>query len=292
MDLDGRGPNLATRAPVWREEQDLANRDDDRDYSRDMDRRIERTEGYSRAAKDKDRSRPRATSAPLGHPRKARKLLDADQERRPLSSRQRKDRSATKNRVEDRLPATARRATAAAISDKDTWDRMNGALSNAAGDVQDDRISEEQRRDIQRVDRAIQAYERANDRSHVVYTQVQMPSYINESNAMGYIRGNVPEGAVVEFDRYSMGVQSMHEFDQGMADDRQRNRTVVLEVATRRGMYLGGSDSRDDTSHLLPRAMRLQVVGHHEATYTRPDGTTGTRWVVQMQDVDAANWKD
>ena len=67
---------------------------------------------------------------------------------------------------------------------------------------------------------------------------------------------------------------------------------MVFEVATRRGAYLGASDSLDDTRHLLPRSMRLRVVGHQLATYVRPDGSTGKRYVVQVQDLDPAHWKD
>lgn len=292
MDVDGRGPALPTREPVWRRQEDMARRDDSRDYAKDTDRRIERTPGYSRAAKDKDRAQPRPTTAPLGHPRKARQLPGQDQARVPISSRQRKDRSATKNRVEDRMAGTVHQAVHEAISDKGTWDSMNRVLSAAAGNVQHDRIPEETRRRVQRVDRAIQAYERENDRSHVVYTQVQMPAYINASNAMGYVRRNLPEGSVIDLDRYTFATHCMHEFDAGLADRKQRERTVVFELATRRGMYMGSSDSRDDTRHLLPRSMRLRVLGHHEATYTRPDGSTGTRWVVQLQDEEPPHWKD
>lgn len=293
MDVDGAaGPGLAIREPVWRDQREMWDREDDRDEARDLDVMIETSDRYSRSAKDAGRSRPRATTAPLGHPRKARQLLGEDQERRPLSSRQRKDRSATKNRVEDRLPRTSRRAVREAVSSVQEWGAVNDALSRAVGDVQADAVSEDQRRQVQRIDRAIQAYERANDRSHVVYTQVRMPAYINESNVMGYLRNNVPEGSTVDFDRFSMGVHCLHELDPSVTGRGERERTVVFEVATRRGAYLGASDSLDDTRHLLPRSMRLRVVGHQLATYVRPDGSTGKRYVVQVQDLDPAHWKD
>jgi hypothetical protein len=59
----------------------------------------------------------------------------------------------------------------------------------------------------------------------------------------------------------------------------------VLEIQTRRGMYLGRSDSLDDTTHLLPRGLRLRVVDIHEAVFERPDGTLGRRPVVQLRDI-------
>ena len=62
-------------------------------------------------------------------------------------------------------------------------------------------------------------------------------------------------------------------------------RVAVFEISTRRGQYVGQSDSLDNTAHLLPRGMRLQVVGTHEATYQAPDGTTGSRMVIQLRDI-------
>jgi hypothetical protein len=50
-------------------------------------------------------------------------------------------------------------------------------------------------------------------------------------------------------------------------------------------MYLGRSDSVDDTAHLLPRGMRLRVAGSHQGNYQRPDGSTGRRLVIQLTDI-------
>ena len=60
---------------------------------------------------------------------------------------------------------------------------------------------------------------------------------------------------------------------------------AVFEIQTRRGAYLGHSDSQDRTDHLLPRGMEFEVVGTHEATYRAPDATTGRRMVIQLRDV-------
>ena len=58
-----------------------------------------------------------------------------------------------------------------------------------------------------------------------------------------------------------------------------------FEVQTRRGAYLGQSDKKDNTQHLLPRGMEFEVVGVQEASYRSPDGRTGSRMVVQLRDV-------
>ena len=58
-------------------------------------------------------------------------------------------------------------------------------------------------------------------------------------------------------------------------DGSNSQRTAVLKIQTRRGIYLGRSDSVDDTAHLLPRRVRLRVVGNPAATYRRRDGSTG-----------------
>ena len=60
---------------------------------------------------------------------------------------------------------------------------------------------------------------------------------------------------------------------------------AVFELQTRRGAYLGQSDKKDNTQHLLPRGLEFEVVGVQEASYRSPDGTTGTRMVVQLRDV-------
>jgi hypothetical protein len=154
-------------------------------------------------------------------------------------------------------------------------------LSSNVGDVQ--QLDERQRTQVQRIDRAIQVYERANDRGHVIYSNVQMPEWINNSNREGFIRNNFVAGRVVCFDRFTLGTHNLHQVD--LAPEQER-RSAVFEIQTRRGMYLGRSDSIDDTAHLLPRGMRLRIAGVHQATYQRPDGSTGSRQVIQLIDAD------
>lgn len=286
MDIDrGSSSNPGTKVPAWIKPEVSWDREEQRFSHREMDSMIENTPGYTRAAKDRDRATPRETSAPLGHPKKARALPSEGDVRVPLSSRQRKDRSKAKFRAQDRMSGTEHASVKALVKDDPAgWARLNDALSDAAGDMQDDRISTKDRLLGQRVDRAIQRYEQENDRGHVVYSAALMPDYINAGNIEGYAKNNFEEGQVLTFDRYTTGAHSMHELDR-VVPERDQQRVLVFEIATRRGLYLGRSDSLDDTRHLLPRGMDLEVLGSHTATYSRPDGTQGTHTVVQLGDV-------
>ena len=224
---------------------------------------------------------PRATPAEVPHPAMDRTLPEPDAIRVPLSSRQRKARSVNKRAAQDRLPATQYAATVALVSRPQRWAELNDALSDAAGDVQ--ALDEGQRREIQRIDRAVQAFERTSDRGHMVYSNVRMPQVINRSNLEGFVRNSFPVGTVVNFDRFTAGAHTMHEIED---DTAPADRSVVFEMKTRRGAYLGQSDSVDNTYHLLPRGMRLRVAGSHRASYRRPDGTLGSRHVIQLVDLD------
>lgn len=243
---------------------------------------MESMPGLTRQQRDRERAMPRATAAEVPHTAMERALPEPDALRTPLSSRQRKARSVNKRAAQERIPATQFTATQALISRTERWVELNDALSDAAGDVQ--ALEDKQRRDIQRVDRALQAFERANDRGHVVYSNVRMPAVINASNLQGYVRNNFQPGTVVHFDRFTAGAHTMHEIEDDEA--APADRSVVFEMQTRRGAYLGGSDSVDDTAHLLPRGMQLGVAGSHQANYRRPDGSVGNRYVVQLVDLD------
>ena len=257
-------------------------RRDDRAGARELDDAVESMPGLSRQQKDRERAVPRGATGELGHPRMERTLPAAGQVRAPLSSRQRKARSAAKRAVQDRLPDTQHAAVQRLLERPQRWREVNDALSQATGDAQ--ALEETTRTQVQRVDRAVQAYERANDRGHVVYSNVRMPASINRSNLEPFVGHNFKAGRVLEFDRFTAGAHTLHELEVG-PDDPDAQRTAVFEIQTRRGMYLGRSDSVDDTGHLLPRGMRLRVAGVHTATFRRPDGSTGRRQVIQLTDI-------
>lgn len=259
-----------------------SDRKDDRAGARELDQAVEQMPGLNRQQRDRERAVPRDTTGELGHPRMARALPAAAEVRRPLSSRQRKARSVTKLAVQDRLPDTQHAALSRLVGQPQRWQDLNDALSDVTGDAQ--ALEDDQRAAVQRVDRAVQAYERSNNRGHVVYANVQMPPAINRSNLDPFVRHNFKTGTVLEFDRFTAGAHNLHQVEPG---EQHAQRTAVFEIQTRRGMYLGRSDSVDDTAHLLPRGMRLRVAGTHLAHYQRPDGSTGQRHVIQLTDITA-----
>lgn len=248
---------------------------------RELDAMTEGMGGLTRQQRDRERIAPRATTAPLAHPVMQRPLPGPQETRAPFSSRQKKARSKTRIAVQDEMPNTQYEAQARLVTDPARWRATNDALSAAAGDVQE--LPEAEQARLRRIDRSIQAYERGNDRGHVVYANVQMPPQINRSNLSRFLERNFAPGDEVAFDRYTVGTHQLHETTAHAGEDTA-GRVAVFEIQTRRGAYLGHSDSQDDTAHLLPRGMTFAVAGVHQATYAAPDGTTGTRMVVQLRD--------
>ena len=258
-----------------------ADRADSRAGLRGLDAMTEGMTGLNRMQKDRERLFPRGTTADLGHPRMRRDLPQPGQERSPLSARQRNERSKDRRTTQDTMPLTQLRAQRDLVTQPARWRSLNDQLSTNTGDVQ--ALSERDQEQVRRVDRAIQAYERHNDRGHVLYSNVRMPYYINQANLPGFLRNNFAPGDRVAFDRYTHSTHQLHE-TAGYVDDPD-GRVAVFEVQTRRGAYLGQSDKKDNTQHLLPRGMEFEVVGVQEASYRSPDGRTGSRMVVQLRDV-------
>lgn len=281
LDLDrGSSGAVSTKVAQFLPEEEAADRADTRAGYRELDTMVSQS-GMRRPSADKAMAVPAARLADLGHPRMARHLPPEGQVRVPLSSRQMSARAKIKRLTQDSLSGAGYRALQQLVTSQQRWREVNDALSDAVGDVQ--QLPEPTIRRIQRIDRAIQAFEARDPRTHVVYCNAEMPTYINDSNNEGYARNNFPIGAEVAFDRYTGATHTMHELEHDA--DRDNQRQIVLEMATRRGMYLGRSGGGgDNTGHLLPRGMQMWVVGTHRAHYRRPDGTTGTRVVVQLSD--------
>lgn len=280
LDADYGSGSLGTKQADVIAEDEFTARTDDRAGLRDLDAMVESSAGLTRQQRDRERAMPRDTTGEVGHPAMERRLPEPDAVRAPLSSRQRKARSITKHATQEKTPATEDRALMSMITDDARWRQVNDLLSENTGDVQ--ALDDQTRMHVQRLDRTIQRYERNNDRGHVVYANVRMPSMINSSNLTGFVHNAFPTGNVIEFDRYTGTAHTMHELEAGAVE---ANRTAVFEIQTRRGIYLGHSDSTDDTTHVLPRGMRLKIVGTHWARYRRPDGTQGQRQVIQLLDV-------
>ena len=138
------------------------------DQARDEDSSL------TRAARDRDRATPRDASQ-VDSARLRGDLPAEGEFRRALSGRQRKIRSAIKNQVMASAPASQHKAIRTMLTEEDAreWRRINGGLHVAAGDTQ--KLGDGDRAKVQRLDRAIQSYERLNDRTHKVYVAVELP---------------------------------------------------------------------------------------------------------------------
>jgi len=232
----------------------------------------------TRAARDRDRATPRDASQ-VGSERLRGDLPAEGDFRRALSGRQRKLRSAVKNQVMAAAPASQHKAIRSMLSDEDSqeWRRINGGLHVAAGDAQ--QLGESDRAKVQRLDRAIQSYERLNDRTHKVYVAVRLPDNHQDVRGLRDLPANLRPGSGVAFDQFTLTRHNLHE-TPGHDSDRH----VVFEVVTTRGMYMGRSDSVEDTTHLLPRGMQFEVASADYAPYETRSGGFGERLVLQLRE--------
>lgn len=232
----------------------------------------------TRATRDRDRATPRDVSH-VDSNRLRGELPPPSGFRGNLSHRQRKVRSAAKNRVMAAAPASQHRAvgTLLTAADSDEWDRINRGLHRGAGDVQT--LSDQDRVVVQRLDRLIQSYERTNDRTHKVYVSVELPERRPDIDRPEDLPDELRPGATVDFDQFTV---TRHNMDETPGHDSDRH--LVFEVVTSRGMYFGRSDSMKDTTHVLPRGMRFEVAAADFATYETGPNSYGERIVVQLQE--------
>lgn len=255
----------------------------DQDFQRLNDRVLDaaRDEDSSltRAARDRDRATPRDVSGVES----LRLLGDLPVQgafRRVISGRQRKIRSAVKNQVIASAPASQHRAVQQLLTDPDPgqWQRINRGLHRAAGDVQ--QLDGNDRKLVQRLDRVIQSYERLNDRSHKVYVAVELPDTHRDVQRLRDLPVNLRPGSAVAFDQFTVARHNIRE-TPGHDSDRH----LVFEIVTSRGMYFGRSDSVEDTTHVLPRGMRMQIVSAQDATYETESGGFDERIVLQVREI-------
>lgn len=261
---------VAESAMTEREFTRLANRI--ADEARDEDA------GLTRATRDRDRATPRDVSH-VESPRLRGELPAGGEFRHPLSARQRKIRSATKNQVINRAPATQREAVRTLLTNDDPaeWRRINGALHHAAGDVQ--KLDDKDRATVQRLDRVIQSYEQANDRTHTVYVAVKLPDTHGDISSPRELPPNLSPGAKVTFDQFTVARHSLHEVSGADSD-----RYLTFELTTSRGMYFGHSDSVEDTTHVLPRGISGEITAAESAPYDNGRGGWATRLVLQLRE--------
>ncbi|ANE83476.1 hypothetical protein A7U43_28620 (plasmid) [Mycobacterium adipatum] len=231
----------------------------------------------TRAARDRDRATPRDVSHASG---RLRGDLPAREEfREILSGRQRKIRSTVKNQVMASAPASQHAAINSMLSSEDPteWRRINERLHLAAGDAQ--QLVDTDRAKVQRLDRAIQSYERLNDRTHRVYVAVRLPDNHGDITKPSDLPTSLQPGASVAFDQFTLTRHNLHE-----TPGHDSSRYVVFEVVTSRGMYLGRSDSVEDTAHLLPRGMQFDVASAEHVAYATRSGGFNERVVLQLRE--------
>lgn len=279
--LDPEGGTISARdVKAAREviEEVMTERDFQRLSNQITDEARDSNTGLTRATRDRERATPRDVSS-VESPRLQHELADFGEFRSTLSGRQRKTRSATKNRVMASAPATQRRAVETLLGQEDPqhWRRVNYELHQAAGEVQ--QLSDTDRGLVQRLDRAVQSYERLNDRTHTVYVSVGLPDNHPDVNRLAHVPDSLRPGARVAFDQFTVSRHNLHE-----TPGHDSSRHVVFEIATNRGMYLGKSDSVEDTQHLLPRSMAFEVASVGYATYATSSGY-GERIVVQLREI-------
>jgi hypothetical protein len=261
---------VAQDAVTEREFQRLANRV--LDELRDDDTAL------TRAARDRDRVTPRDASH-VDSDRLRGELPGREEFRETLSGRQRKLRSTVKNKVMAAAPASQHAAIGSMLiaEDPTEWRRINGGLHHAAGDVQ--QLADADRAKVQRVDRAIQSYERLNDRTHRVYVAVDLPDTVADVTKPEDLPDSLQPGSTITFDQFTLTRHNLHE-----TPGHDSSRHVVFEVVTSRGMYLGRSDSVEDTTHLLPRGMQFDVASAEHVAYATRSGGFNERLVIQLKE--------
>jgi hypothetical protein len=279
--VDVEGGTISTRdVKMAREvaEDAMSDRDFQRLANRITDQTRDQDTSQTRAARDRDRSTPRDASH-IDSERLRGGLPAQGEFRRALSGRQRKIRSATKNHVMAAAPASQHQAVRTMLTDEnpEQWRRINRSLHSAAGDAQ--QLTDADRVTVQRLDRAIQSYERLNDRTHKVYVAVELPDTHRDVTKPEDVPTNLRPGSAVAFDQFTVTRHNLHE-----TPGHDSSRHLVFEVVTSRGMYLGRSDSVEDTTHLLPRGMQLHVASAQYAIYETRSGGFDERLVLQLRE--------
>lgn len=211
--------------------------------------------------------------------RKLRKLPRENHTRPMLSSNMKKEYSKTKRQWEVNLPKTQRRALDNTMRIPDSLEGINRANRGVHGTMSD--LPPSLRRRVGNVDHAIQGYERVNQREHIVYTALRAPvDHGNSRNALLRKLREMSDNQQAQsltFDGYIPATHSLG----NIANEKD----VVLEMRTKSGAYLGTSDTTPNADHVVNRGRSFRVVDVQDVSYVKPDGSVGTRTVVQVDDV-------
>lgn len=281
IDLDYGTAGTATKQASRIDRAHHHARNATRDGLRELDA-MTRSMGLPPARQARELILPESHSAQVKHPAMRRTLPEPDSVRRPLSTRQRDQRSRAKHQGRAAMSEAQYRAQRDLVTKPAQWTRVNDALAEHVGDV--DALSPADQRRIRTIDRSIATAERANDRGHVVYVNAVMPDEVNHLTLDSHLAHHFRPGQRITFDRYTVASHQMHE-TAGLVHD-PAGEVPILEIQTRRGAYLGQSGRGAWTDHLLPRAMEFQVVGVHRASYVDPAGHRRTKSVIQLRDIE------
>lgn len=280
-DLDaGRSLPWTKRAQDqdWQEdEQKKRNRAE----TRGVDQAVTSTPGIHHATVDAERVYPRDATKSTNE-RKKRAIAGPGESPAGFSGRQRDARAKVANEAKRAAAQVEKDAVKENIQNPEQFGNLGDALSATQGDIT--QMPEQYQQQIRRNDRFIQRYERRNDRTHVVWSNVEMPHYINHSNVDRYMENSddFAPGTVLEFDRYTVGAHDAGEAYSSHQD--KGGRRVMLQMHTTRGAYLGESSNGSDTTHLMPRAMNMVIHHTEKKTITLPGGSTEECWVITMTD--------
>lgn len=217
------------------------------------------------------------------NPRKSRRLPSPSSERQMLSSNMKKEYNKGKRGWVEEMPKSHYQAMKRTMSNRQMLESVNRELNGVVG-MRSELPPATQRR-VREIDRSIQSFESQNEREHVVYATLKSPrDHGNSRNAlrnrlegMSQRQEGDEGGSTMTFDSYIPATHSI-----GTVKDSP---DIVMEIRTKSGAYLGTSDTTPDASHIVGRGRVLRPVSVHEASFVKPDGTRGTRTVVQMDDV-------
>lgn len=210
--------------------------------------------------------------------RKDKKLKGPAATRNMLSSRQKKEYSRTKNAWVKKIPNNRRIAVNQITNSPENLEQLNRALRDVHGTRSE--LPDGIHRHASNLDRAIQAYERTNDRQHIVYSTLRAPKEHGNSRVAlrKWLESNSgDERGDLTFDGYIPSTHSMGNINQ--------EKDIVMEIRTRSGAYLGESDSTPNADHLMGRGRTLRPMAVNDVEYIDANGNTKTRTIVQMEDV-------
>lgn len=245
------------------------------DDKRRHDAAVEAIPGLTRATKDRDRAYPRQAGVDP-NPRKTR-TFPTRQLRTPPSDYLCRSLRSTSVAAHDRLRKTEHRALTNLVTGSPAhWLNLNRRLAdNYSSGL---RLTEKDRIEVQRIDRAIRRFEERNDRRHLVYTGLALDEdQVDGVDVGDWVSEFAQPGDRFTFDQFTDADHAPHQVDE---------HPVLLEIQTRRGMYLGDGQADGTTAHLLPRGLHLEVAAITTTQIHHPDGSSTERPTIQLREVE------